>query len=189
MSLYSSFHNYPNISFEKLPFSHRILEVLDVPWPWGGHVTHYNQAVPNPWMSIRNTEFVWISFTLIGTSWRGHSFINTIETLRMIMGFFFFSNLFEISVTSDIHPYGRKQRGTKEPLDESERGEWKSWLKTQHSENRDHGIQSHRLMANRWGNNRNSERLFSWAPKPLQVVAAAMQLKDACSLEEKLWPT
>ena len=30
------------------------------------------------------------------------------------------------------HPYGRKQRGTKEPLDESERGEWKSWIKTQH---------------------------------------------------------
>ena len=30
------------------------------------------------------------------------------------------------------HPYGRKQRRTKEPLDESERGEWKSWLKTQH---------------------------------------------------------
>ena len=24
---------------------------------------------------------------------------------------------------------------TKEPLDESERGEWKTWLKTQHSEN------------------------------------------------------
>ena len=29
----------------------------------------------------------------------------------------------------------RKQRGTKEPLDESERGERKIWLKTQHSEN------------------------------------------------------
>ena len=29
------------------------------------------------------------------------------------------------------HPYGRKWRGTKEPLDESERGEWKSWLKAQ----------------------------------------------------------
>ena len=26
------------------------------------------------------------------------------------------------------------------PLDESERGEWKSWLKAQHSENEDHGI-------------------------------------------------
>ena len=28
-----------------------------------------------------------------------------------------------------------KQRRTKEPLDESERREWKSWLKTQHSKN------------------------------------------------------
>ena len=27
------------------------------------------------------------------------------------------------------HPSGRKWRGTEEPLDESERGEWKSWLK------------------------------------------------------------
>ena len=31
--------------------------------------------------------------------------------------------------------------------------------------------------------------LFSWATKSLQMVAAAMKLKDACSLEEKLWPT
>ena len=31
--------------------------------------------------------------------------------------------------------------------------------------------------------------LFSWAPKSLQIVTAAMKLKDACSLEEKLWPT
>ena len=31
------------------------------------------------------------------------------------------------------NPNGRKQRGTKEPLDEGERGEWKSWLKAQHS--------------------------------------------------------
>ena len=27
------------------------------------------------------------------------------------------------------------------------------------------------------------------APKSLQTVTAAMKLKDACSLEEKLWPT
>ena len=33
------------------------------------------------------------------------------------------------------YPNCRKQRGTKEPLDESERGKWKSLLKTQHSEN------------------------------------------------------
>ena len=29
---------------------------------------------------------------------------------------------------------------------------------------------------------------FSWAPKSLQMVIAAMKLKDAYSLEEKLWP-
>ena len=31
--------------------------------------------------------------------------------------------------------------------------------------------------------------LFSWAPKSLWMVTAAMQLKDACSLEEKLGQT
>ena len=70
----------------------------------------------------------------------------------------------EIQITSDMQMipplYGRKRRGTKEFLDESERGEWKSWLKTQHSKNENHGIQSHYLMANRWGNNGNSERLY-----------------------------
>ena len=30
---------------------------------------------------------------------------------------------------------------------------------------------------------------ISWAPKSLQMVTAAMKLKDAYSLEEKLWPT
>ena len=33
-------------------------------------------------------------------------------------------------------------------------------LKTQHSKNKDHGIQSHDFMANRWGNNGNSDRLY-----------------------------
>ena len=72
-------------------------------------------------------------------------------------------------------------------LNESERGEWKSWLKAQHSENEDHGIQSHHFMGNRWGNNGNCVRLYFWgAPKSLQVVTEAMKLKDAYSLEEKL---
>ena len=31
-------------------------------------------------------------------------------------------------------------------------------------------------MANRWGNNGNSDRLFSWAPKSLWMVTAAMTL-------------
>ena len=63
----------------------------------------------------------------------------------------------EVSVTSD----GRKRR-TKEPLDESEKGEWKSWLKTQQSKKEDHGIRSHHFMANRWENNGNDERLYFW---------------------------
>ena len=74
----------------------------------------------------------------------------------------------ETSITSDMQmtPTGddtilmAEWRGTKEPLDESERGERKSWLKTRHSENEDHGIWSHHFMANRWGNNGNSERLY-----------------------------
>ena len=50
-------------------------------------------------------------------------------------------------------------------------------------------IWSHHFMANRWRNNGNSGRfLFSWAPKSLQIMIAAMKLKDACSLEETLWP-
>ena len=43
------------------------------------------------------------------------------------------------------------------------------------------------LMGNRWGNSGNSVRLYFWgAPKSLQMVIAAMKLKDAYSLEEKL---
>ena len=33
------------------------------------------------------------------------------------------------------------------------------------------------------------QTLYSWAPKSLQMVTVAMKLKDACCLEEKLWPT
>ena len=41
-------------------------------------------------------------------------------------------------------------------------------------------------MTNRWENNGNSERLFSYASKSLQTVTVTMKLKDTCSLEEKL---
>ena len=46
----------------------------------------------------------------------------------------------EISTTSDMQmtpPLWQKvkKKGTKEPLDESERGEWKNWFKTHNSEN------------------------------------------------------
>ena len=86
-------------------------------------------------------------------------------------------------------PYGRKWRRTKEPFDGSERGEWKVGLKL--------NIQKTKIMA--------SGPISSWeidgetvetmadfiflAPRSLQMVIAAMKLKDAYSLEEKLWPT
>ena len=76
----------------------------------------------------------------------------------------------QICIISQIrrwhHPYDRK-RGTKEPLDDSERGEWKGWLESQHSENEDHGIQSHHFMADRWKTVETVTTLFSWAPKSL----------------------
>ena len=58
------------------------------------------------------------------------------------------------------------------------RGEWKSWLKAQHSENEDHGIWSHHFMGNRWGNNGNTVRLyFLGLQKSLQMVIVAMKLR------------
>ena len=59
----------------------------------------------------------------------------------------------------------------------------KAVLKTQHSKNEDHGTQSHHFMANRRGNNENSDKLYLF---DLQMVTAAMKLKEACSLERKL---
>ena len=35
-----------------------------------------------------------------------------------------------------------------------------SWLKAEHSENKDHGIQSHHFMTNRWENSRNIGRFY-----------------------------
>ena len=60
----------------------------------------------------------------------------------------------------------------------------KAGLKLNIQKNKDHGIQSHHFMANRGGNSGKNDRLFSWAPKSLQMVTAAMKLKDAYSLEE-----
>ena len=62
-------------------------------------------------------------------------------------------------------------------------------FKTQHSENEDHGIRSYHFMANKWRKYKQWKILFWGAPKSLQMVTAAMKLKDAYSLEEKLWLT
>ena len=46
--------------------------------------------------------------------------------------------------------------------------------------------QQHYLQQLRPGNKLKCQTLFFWAPKSLQMVTAAMKLKDAYSLEEKL---
>ena len=74
-------------------------------------------------------------------------------------------------------------------LNESERGEWKSWLKL--------NIQKTKIMASgpitSWqidGETVETMADFSFlGSKVTQMVTAAMKLKDTYSLEEKLWPT
>ena len=60
----------------------------------------------------------------------------------------------------------------------------KSWLKAQHLDNEDHAIQSHHFTGYRWG--KQCQTLFLGASKSLQMVTAAMKLKDTYSLEGKL---
>ena len=47
-------------------------------------------------------------------------------------------------------------------------------------------ITSWQIVEKQW---KQCQILFFWAPKSLQMVTAAMKLKDAYYLEEKLWPT
>ena len=46
-------------------------------------------------------------------------------------------------------------------------------------------IISWEIEGNQW---KQWQTLFSWAPKSLQMVTAAMKAKDAYSLEGKFWP-
>jgi len=62
----------------------------------------------------------------------------------------------------------------------------KYWLKTQHS---DHSIRPHHFMANRWGNNETLRDYLFQLQNHCSRWLQQMQLKDSCSLEEKLWPT
>ena len=89
-----------------------------------------------------------------------------------------------------VFGYGRKWRRTKEPLDESERESEKVGLKL--------NIQKTKIMASgpitSWEIDgetveRVSDFLGGVAPKSLQMVTATMKLKDAYSLDWKLWPT
>ena len=69
------------------------------------------------------------------------------------------------------------------------KGEWKTWLKTRHSKNEDHGIQSHHCIQIDGGKVGTVSYFIFLGSKIMWMVTAAMKLKDACSLEENLWQT
>ena len=76
----------------------------------------------------------------------------------------------EISITSDMQmtlPLWQKEKRNYEPLDEGEKGQWKSWLKTQHSKNKDHGMVLSLHSKEKEKQWKQWQTLFSWAPKPL----------------------
>ena len=84
---------------------------------------------------------------------------------------------------------GRKQRGTKEPLDDGEGESEKAILKLH--------IQKTKIMASglisSWqiggGKMEVMTHLIFFGSKIIVMVTAAMKLKDAYSLEGKLWQT
>ena len=98
-------------------------------------------------------------------------------------------NINNLRYVDDTTFMEESEEKTKEPLDESERGEWKSWLKTQHSANEDHGIKSHHFMQMDGETMETVTDFIFLGSKALQMVSAEMKLKDSCSLEEKLWQT
>ena len=55
-------------------------------------------------------------------------------------------NVNKLRYAYDITLMAEREEELKEPLDEGERAEWKSWLKTPPSKNEDHVIWSHQLM-------------------------------------------
>ena len=96
----------------------------------------------------------------------------------------------EISITSDMQmtpSYGRKWKGTKELLDEGERGEWKAGLKL--------NIQKTKIMASglitSWridGETMKTVTDFIFLGSKI-TADGHMKLKDTCSLKEKQWQT
>ena len=68
-------------------------------------------------------------------------------------------NINKLRCTNDNRLMAESREGLKTLLMKVKDSE-KSWLKSQHSKNRDHGILFHHFMASKRGNNRNSENIL-----------------------------
>ena len=69
-------------------------------------------------------------------------------------------NIHNLRYTDDTNLMAQSEDDLKSILMKVKEDSEKAGFKTQLSENEDHGIRSHHLKANRWGNNGNSERLY-----------------------------
>ena len=97
-------------------------------------------------------------------------------------------NLNNLRYADDTILVAESEEKLKKPLDESERGEWRSWLKAQHSENEDHGIWSHHP----WeidGETVETVSDFIFGGSKITADGDCSHEIKRHSLEEKLWPT
>ena len=95
-------------------------------------------------------------------------------------------NINKLRYADDTTLTAESEEELKKLLDESERGESKSWLKAKHSETK---IMASGLIISWEIDGETVETVSDFilgAPKSLQMVVAAMKLKDAYSLEGKL---
>ena len=103
-------------------------------------------------------------------------------------------NINILRYADDTTLISRKWGGTNKPLNESESGELKVKVESEKIGLK-LNIQKTKIMASgpitSWqiDGETVSDFIFFWAPESLQMVTAAMKLKDTYSLEEKLWPT
>ena len=69
-------------------------------------------------------------------------------------------NINNLRYTDDTTLMAESEEELKSLLTKVKEENEKKWLKTQHSENKDHGIRSHHFTADRWGNSGNSDGLY-----------------------------
>ena len=95
-------------------------------------------------------------------------------------------NINNLRYTDNTTLIGESEEELKNLLMKVKEESEKSWLKTQHSDNEDHGIWSHHLMANRWKTNGNSGRLYVLGLKITADVDCSCEIKRCLLLGRKV---
>ena len=98
-------------------------------------------------------------------------------------------NINKLRYADDTTLMAESEEKLKSLFDESERGEWKSWLKTQRSKNEDHGIESITSWQTDGETMQTVRDFILFGSKITAEDDCSHEIKYACSLEEKLWQT